>query len=94
MRGSSAKVDASKPLAEQKTSIKNLHQVVDFYLENDSALAESLIDSQSAGSIELANICLALFRSSPSVLKELALRGNQGMPKKLVLRAPSIEEVW
>jgi len=83
-----------KPLAEQKASINDLQRVGDFYLEHDSALAESLIDSQSAGSIDLANVCLAWFRRPPSALKELALGGNQGTPKKLVLRAPSIEGVW
>ena len=83
-----------KPLAEQKANINDLQQVGDFYLEHDSALAESLIDSQSAGSIDLANVCLSWFRRPPSALKELALGGNQGKPKKLVLRAPSIEGVW
>lgn len=83
-----------KPLTEQKASVNALQQVGDFYLEHDPALAASLIDSQSAGSIDLANVCLAWFRRPPSALKELALGGNQGTPKKLVLRAPSIEGVW
>ncbi len=83
-----------KPLAEQKASINDLERVGDFYLEHDSALAESLIDSQSAGSIDLVNVCLTWYRRPPSALKELALGGNQGTPKKLVICAPSIEGVW
>jgi len=83
-----------KPLIEQKASLNDLQHAGDFYIEHDYALAESLIDSQSAGSIDLANVCLAWFRRPPSALKELALGGNQGRPKKLVLRAPSIEGVW
>lgn len=34
------------------------------------------------------------YLATPSTLKELASGGNQGRPKKLVLRAPSIEGVW
>lgn len=82
-------------LDEQKASINDLHRVGDFYLEHDSALAESLIDSQSAGAIDLAEVCATWFRRPPSALKELALGGNcQGTPKKLALRAPSIDGVW
>jgi hypothetical protein len=83
-----------KPLTEQKVNINDLQRTGDFYLEHDSALAESLVDTQSAGSIDLANVCLAWFRRPPSALKELAIGSNQGAPKKLALRAPSIEGVW
>lgn len=83
-----------KPLAERKSNINELQQVGDFYLEHDSALAESLIDSQSVGAIDLAKVCLAWFRRPSSALKELALGGSHGKPKKLVLRAPSIEGIW
>jgi hypothetical protein len=83
-----------KPLAEQKASVHDLQRVGDFYLEHDSALAETLIDSQSPGSIDLANVCLTWFRRPPSALKELALGDSHGKPKKLVLRAPSIVGVW
>ena len=83
-----------KRLDKQKASINDLQRIGDFYLEHDSALAESLIDSQSAGSIDLAKVCVTWFRRPPSALKELALGGNQGTPKKLALRAPSIDGVW
>ncbi|WP_180126076.1 DUF2026 family protein [Rhodoferax sp. BLA1] len=83
-----------KPLADQKTCINDLRRTGDYYLEHDSALAESLIDSQSGSSIDLANVCLSWFRRPPSALKELALGDSQGTPKKLVLRAPSIDGVW
>lgn len=83
-----------KPLSARKTSPDELQKVGDFYLDHDPALAESLIDTQSAGSIDLAKVCVAWFRRPPRALKELALGGNQGTPKKLVLRAPSIDGVW
>ena len=83
-----------KPLTERKSDINELQRVGDIYLEHDSALAESLLDSQSAGSIDLAEVCTAWFRRPPRALKEMALGDSHGKPKQLVLRAPSIDSVW
>lgn len=83
-----------KPLTARRGSPNELQKVGDFYLEHDAALAESLIDTQSNGSIDLANVCVAWFRRPPRALKDMALGDSHGKPKKLVLRAPSIDGVW
>lgn len=83
-----------KPLSARKASPDELQTVGDFYLDHDAALAESLIDTQSAGSIDLAEVCVAWFRRPPKALKEIALGDSHGKPKQLVLRAPSIDGVW
>lgn len=83
-----------KPLAEQKSDISELQKAGDFYLEHDPALAASLIDAQPVIAHDLANVCLEWFRRPPRTLKKLALGGNTGIPKQLVLSAPSINGVW
>ena len=83
-----------RPLAERKSDINELQRVGDIYLEHDSALAESLLDGQSAGSIDLANVCAAWFRRPPKALKEMMMGDSHGQPKRLVTYAPSITGVW
>lgn len=83
-----------KRLVDQKSSIDELKRAGDFYLEHDSELTKSLIDTQSDGSLDLANVCLAWFRRPPKTLKDMALGDSHGKPKKLVLRAPSINGIW
>ncbi|MBC7499122.1 MAG: DUF2026 family protein [Herminiimonas sp.] len=83
-----------QPLAAQKTSVNELHGMGDFYLQCNSLLAGDLLDTQSAGSIDLAKVCLTWFRRPPSRLEEMFLGSTHAGPKKLVLRAPSTEGVW
>ena len=83
-----------KRLCEQKSSLDEIQHAGEFFLSHDESLAGSLLDSQSVQFQDLLDVCVTWFRRPPKPLKDIALANSHGPAKKLVARAPSIDDVW
>ena len=83
-----------KRLEDRQRSLHAIQHVGDFYVAHDPSIAEAVLDGQAALFGDLLHMCRTWFRKPPKPLKPLGMADNQGMAKRLVLRAPSIEGVW
>lgn len=84
-----------KPLAEGKPSPQDIQRAGEFFCHHDSAVAESVLDSQPAGFSDLIEVCRAWYRKPPKTLPPMGMGGTGGeVPIMLTLKAPSIQGVW
>ena len=83
-----------KPLAERKSSLAEIQHEGEFFLHHDASLAEALLDTQSVQFQDLVKVAIAWFQKPPKPLRDVALGGNVGRPKRLVVCAPAITGVW
>lgn len=78
-----------KNLEDRKSSLGEIQHVGEFYVGHNPALADLVIDSQSARFFQLMNTCVNNYRELLETLKETTLTDVQSLAC-----APSIEGVW
>lgn len=83
-----------KPLADRQPEPHAIQHEGEFFCYSDPSLAESVLDSQGVQFADLVKVCLAWYRKPPKPLPPISLGATDLAPKRLVLKAPSIQGVW
>lgn len=84
-----------KPLKDRLPSPEAIQHVGEFFCHHDSAVAESVLDSQPPEFVDLIHMCLAWYRRPPKKLASIGMASNQGgAPVTLTLKAPFIQGFW
>lgn len=78
-----------KNLKDSKSSLSEIRHAGEFFVGHNAALAELVIDNQSARFFQLMNTCVDSYRKLPEPLKKTASADVHSL-----LCAPSIEGIW
>ncbi len=82
-------------LEKAKPSPSAIQHVGEFFCHHDSAIAETILDSQPAAFFDLLKVCEAWYQRPPKKVPQFAMGASDfGRPIPLQLRAPAIEGSW